>query len=235
MQERFHLPTDKTLWGYFGREADALLRALPNGAVVLDLGGGRRFIYAKSVVPKDRLRVIAVDISLEELAMNSDVNETCVADVAERLPFPPSSADLILSRALLEHVQGVPSAVEQMAQVLKPGGIALHLVPGRFSLFGLAARLLPFGPLLQLTHLVMPESRGQVEFPVVYDHCWPQALEKAFRSAGFSDVRSEITWACPGYFEAVFPLFVLHACWEWAIRRLRIRSLAAYTVVYAIR
>ena len=109
------------------------------------------------------------------------------------------------------------------------------MVPCRYSLFGMAARVLPFGPLLRLTHLVMPNTRGQVEFPVVYDRCWPQALENAFKTAGFHEVQCELTWACPGYFEAVFPLFVLHAVWEWTIRKLGIRSLAAYTVVCATR
>jgi hypothetical protein len=35
------LPTDKTLWRRFKREAAALIRALPDGATVLDLGGAR--------------------------------------------------------------------------------------------------------------------------------------------------------------------------------------------------
>lgn len=235
MAARLHLPTDKTLWGLFDREADSLIRALPDGATILDLGGGRRFIYGKSVEPKGRLRVIAIDVSAEELALNSDVSETCVADVAAGLPFSAGSADLVLSRALLEHVNGVPSAIENMAKVLKAGGVALHLVPCRYSLFGMAARILPFGPLLRLTHWIMPDTRGSVEFPVVYDHCWPQALEDSFLNAGFAEVHTEIVWACPGYFEAIFPLFILHTIWEWAARNLRIRRLASYTVVRAVR
>jgi ubiquinone/menaquinone biosynthesis C-methylase UbiE len=206
-QNRLDLPTDKTLWSKFDQEADALLRALPDEAQVLDLGGGRRFIYGQSVNPKGRLHITAVDISPAELALNSDVSETFVADVSETLPLPDSSVDLILSRALLEHVDGVPSAIANMARVLKAGGVALH----------------------------MPQTRGHVEFPVVYDHCWPQALEQEFLRNGFSEVRCEITWACPGYFEAVFPLFLIHALWEWTARSLRIRRLAAYTVVYAVR
>ena len=80
-----------------------------------------------------------------ELAANGDVAETPAADVAAALPLPDASADLILSRALLEHVHGVPAAIGHMARVLQPGGVALHLVPCRYSLFGMAARLLPFG------------------------------------------------------------------------------------------
>jgi SAM-dependent methyltransferase len=234
-EKRLRLPTDKTLWERFEREADALIRALPDRATVLDLGGGRRCVYAASVQPPDRVKLVAVDVSAEELAMNGDVAEKRVADVAAGIPMPDGSVDLILSRALLEHVQGVPAAIGHMARVLKPGGVALHLVPCRYSLFGLAARILPFGPLIRLVHLVMPWTRGNVEFPVVYDHCYPQALEREFRKAGFSQVESWITWAQPGYFEAVYPVFLLHALYEWTVRRLGLRKLAAYTVIRATR
>jgi SAM-dependent methyltransferase len=167
--------------------------------------------------------------------MNEDVAEKQVADVAAGLPMPDGSVDLILSRALLEHVQGVPAAIGHMARVLKPGGVALHLVPCRYSLFGLAARILPFGPLVRLVHVVMPWTRGNVEFPVVYDHCYPQALEREFGAAGFSKVEVWITWAQPGYFEAAYPAFLLHASYEWMVRHLRLRGLAAYVVVRATR
>lgn len=234
-ERRLRLPTDTRLWRWFGDEAEALIRALPDGAVVLDLGGGRRCVYGRAVDPPGRVTLIAIDISPEELALNADVAETYVADVAACLPMPDASVDLILSRALLEHVKGVPAAIQHMARVLRPGGVALHLVPCRYSLFGTAARLLPFGPLLWLTHAVMPHTRGNVEFPVVYDHCYPQALEHEFRSAGFSEVQLHMTWACPGYFQAVYPLFLFHALYELAVRRLRLRRLAAYTVVRAVR
>jgi hypothetical protein len=48
-------------------------------------------------------------------------------------------------------------------------------------------------------------------------------------------VEASITWAAPGYFESVFPVFLLHAAYEWTIRRLRLRKLAAYTVIRATR
>ena len=234
-ERHLRLATDKVLWGKFEQEGQALIRGLPDGATVLDLGGGRRCVYAQCVQPRGRLRLVAVDISAEELAMNTDVSETLVADVTAGLPVPPGSVDLILSRALLEHVPDVPAAIRHMGRALKPGGVALHLVPCRFSLFGMAARVLPFGPLVRLVHVVMPWTRGQVEFPVHYDHCYPQALEQAFRTAGFSSVETWVTWAQPGYFEAVYPLFLLHAMYEWVVRRLGLRTLAAYTVVRAVR
>ena len=234
-ERRLRLRTDKTLWRQFEQEADALLRALPDGATVLDLGGGRRCVYAGSVQPRGRLKLIAVDVSPSELALNNDVAETRVADVAAGLPMPTASVDMMLSRALLEHVADVPAAIGHMARVLKPGGVTLHLVPCRYSLFGITARLLPFQPLVRVLHLVMPWTRGQVEFAVHYDHCYPQALEAEFRAAGFANVESWITWAQPGYFEAAYPAFLLHAVYEWVVRKLKVRKLAAYTVIRATR
>jgi ubiquinone/menaquinone biosynthesis C-methylase UbiE len=234
-ERRLRLPNDIPLWRRFKAEAETLIRALPDGAVVLDLGGGRSCIYADAVDPPGRVRLVAVDISPGELALNTDVAETCIADVAASLPIPDASVDLILSRALLEHVDGVPAAIQHMARVLRPGGVALHLIPCRYSLFGAAARLLPFEPLLRLTHKVNPGTRGVIEFPVHYDHCYPQALEQAFSEAGFSSVQSQVTWACGGYFFAVYPLFLLSAAYEQVVRRLRLRRLAAYVVVQAIR
>jgi SAM-dependent methyltransferase len=234
-ERRLRLPTDKTLWRRFEREAAALIRALPDGATVLDLGGGRRCVYASAVEPPGRVRLIAVDISAEELALNEDAAEKYTADVAAGLPLPTSSVDLILSRALLEHVADVPAAVRHMARVLKPGGVALHFVPGRYSLFGMLARALPFGPLVRLVHAVMPWTRDHVGFPIYYDSCYPAALEREFLGSGFSEVKTWITWAQPGYFEAIYPLFLLYALYEWITRNLRLRTLAAYTVVRAVR
>ena len=88
------------------------------GATVLDLGAGRRSAYAGYIEPGSGVRLVAVDISPEELAANTDVSETRVADVSKDLPFDDGSVDLVLSRALLEHVDGVPQAVRNMRRVL---------------------------------------------------------------------------------------------------------------------
>jgi SAM-dependent methyltransferase len=231
----FGFESDKPFWARFESTAAAALRALPPGSTVLDLGGGRRCVYAGALPEDHQLRLVAVDISEEELAANRDVSDTCVADIAQGLPFEEASVDFILSRALLEHVDGVPRAAANMARVLRPGGRALHFVPGRYSLFGIAARVLPFGPLLRLHHMVVPSSRNEVEFEVVYDHCHPAALERVFREAGFAEVEVEVCWAQPGYFESLPPLYLLTSLYERAAQALGLRRAAAYMIVSATR
>lgn len=235
-ERRMRLPSEEQIWHFFETEAAALIRSLPDGAVALDLGGGSSCIYVKDVEPPGRIKIIAVDISPEELALNKDVSETKVADVAERLPMPDSSVDAILSRALLEHVDGVPAAIREMARVLRPGAATLHMVPCRYSLFGIGARLLPFRPLLWLTRALAPWFRQlNFGFEVHYDHCYPEALEREFLAAGFKEVELQLSWSCELFFLGVYPLYVLHAVYEQIVRRLRIRKFAAYVVIKAIR
>ena len=208
-----------------------LIRAQPDGATVVDLGAGRRCVYYHALRPE--LELIAVDIDAGELALNAHATRTVVADVSRDLPLHDRSVDLLISRAALEHVPDVRAAVRHMARVLKPGAPTLHFVPARYGLAGIAARLLPFDPLVGLLHKVMPWTIGQVEFDVHYDQAWPQAMERTFREAGFRNVTVEVSWAQPGYFEAVYPLFLLHAAYEAVVRRLDLRRLAAYMVVRA--
>lgn len=208
---------------------------LPEGSVVADLGGGRHCEYVDCLPAEHSLHLVAVDISADELAANTDVAECRVANVAEELPFADGEVSLVLSRFLLEHVDGVPAAATHMGRVLAAGGIAIDFLPCRFSTFAIVTRLLPFGLLLALLHRVSPETRGDVEFDVFYDHCYPRALEQAFHDAGFRRVEVRVEYVSTSYYWPIFPLFLLVAAYERLVRRADARSLAAYLMVYAER
>lgn len=228
------IPGDKPFWRRFEAEAQQVLASLPPGSRAIDLGGGRRCVYAAALPDRSAVRLVAVDVSPEELAANRDVDETVVAE-AGHLPFADASVDVILSRTVLEHVPDVERAAREMARVTRPGGVSLHFMPGRYAVFALAARVLPFGPLVRLLHAVSPSTRGQVEFDVHYDRCHPAAMEATFRAAGFSHVEVATCWAAPGYFEPVLPAFLAMSAYEATVRRLGIRRLASYMIVHAER
>ena len=82
---------------------------------------------------------------------------------------------------------------------------------------------------------MMPSTPGRGWLPVRRNRCFPQALEREFSTAGSSEVRSWVTPAQPGYIEAIYLLFLLHAGYQLVTRRLRIRRLAPFTVVRAVR
>jgi ubiquinone/menaquinone biosynthesis C-methylase UbiE len=49
------------------------------------------------------------------------------------VPFDDNTFDLILSDQVFEHVQDYPQALSEMARVLKPDGMCLHIFPSRYT------------------------------------------------------------------------------------------------------
>lgn len=235
VERRGRVESDQPLWRHFERQVAEALAEVPDGGTVVDLGGGRTCAF-DSAIPRHRgVRLVAVDISAEELAHNISADSTEVADVAVEMPFADGEVDLLVSRVVLEHVDGVPAAIGHMHRVLKPGARTIHFVPGRYATFAVAARIIPFKPLLGLLHLAIPGSVGVVEFDVHYDSTDPVALERAFADAGFRDVTTTWTAAQADYFKAVFPAYLAVALYQTLVRMLRLRRLAAYVVVDARR
>jgi ubiquinone/menaquinone biosynthesis C-methylase UbiE len=235
LQRRLRIENEIVLWHRFRELVNDSLRDLPAGSTFVDLGGGRRCDYAE-LVPRERsVRLIAVDVSAKELAHNIDADEKIVADVARGLPFADGQIDLLVSRVVFEHIDGVPDAIRHIARVMKPGGRTIHLMPGRNASFALAARWLPFGPLLRALHFVLPATSGHVEFDVHYDHTEPVAIERLFVEAGFRNVTVEWTAAQADYFRPLVPLYLLMALYQLLVQAFGIRRLAAYLIVSAER
>ena len=199
-----------------------------------DVGGGRTCSYAH-LLPSDRARLVAVDVSAEELALNEEADETRQADVTTGLPFADGELSFLSSRAVMEHLPDVGSFLGHAHRVLAPGGRTIHLFPGRYALFALAARLLPFDPLKWLLHRVYPHTHEVVEFEVFYDRCQPGAFEALLRSQGFDEIEVRVSFNQTDYAAALLPAFVLVAGYELVVRALGLRDLAAYVLVTARR
>ena len=108
------------------------------------------------------------------------------------------------------------AATGAMANALGARGVGriVHLISARYSMFGIAARAVPFEPLLWFLHRVDPTTIDHVEFDVFYARAWPAATEGTFREAGFRRVDVEVTSARPGYFEPLYPLFLVYALYD---------------------
>jgi ubiquinone/menaquinone biosynthesis C-methylase UbiE len=222
----------------YRRYDEAVARYVPRSpdAVVVDVGAGRGCSFVHRLPARaSRARIVAVDVSPEELAWNRDVDERRVADIAHGLPFEDGQVQLIASRTALEHVPDVDAFFRHAARVLAPGGLAIHLIPSRYSLFAIGARLLPFAPTKALLHRLYPRTKEVIDFPVVYDRCYPSGIEQSLERHGFRDVRIEVSYNQTDYFAAFFPAYLLCLLYEIIVRRLGLRNLAAYMLVVAER
>jgi SAM-dependent methyltransferase len=223
------------LYARYDRDVAQALRSLPPGAIVADVGGGRTCSFALQLPADHSLVIVGVDVSAEELAANTTVDRVLVADVSRDIPFDDGEIDLLVSRTLLEHVPDVQGAANEMARVLKPGAQTIHLLPCRYALFAIVARVAPFDLAKRLLHFAIPGSKGVVEFDVVYDRGHPRALEHAFTQAGFRDVSVQCTWDQTDYFQSLFPVFLLVLLYQRLASLFRVRMLASYAIVRAVR
>ena len=199
------------------------------------MGGGRTCSFAELLPAGHDLSIVAVDLSPDELAANTTAKRTIVADVSRELPFADGELDLLVSRTLLEHVSDVQGAARQFARVLKPGAHTIHLLPCRYALFAIFARVIPFAIAKRMVHFAIPGSRGVVEFDVVYDRGHPAALAEAFTAAGFREVTVDCTWDQTDYFQSLLPLFALVMLYQRVAARLGLRVLASYAIIRAVR
>ena len=139
--------------------------------LVADVGGGQSCPFAKDRRPELRTRIVAVDVSEEEIQHNRDVDETRVANIMERLPFEPDELDMIVSRSVLEHLTDLESFVGNSHTALKRGGYFIHLVPARYAPFAVINRALPAWFSKRVLYFFHPKVKGICGFPAFYDRC----------------------------------------------------------------
>ena len=95
------------------------------GMRVLEIGGGNG--YQASIMASWRCEVFSIDLA------NRPFAEKCYYPVqdydGQEIPFPNTYFDIVFSSSTLEHIQSLPTIFVEMHRVLKPGGLAIHIVP----------------------------------------------------------------------------------------------------------
>lgn len=202
-----------------------LIRQIP-GALVLDVGGGRRCHFAKHLEPTDAM-LIAVDISPEELQLNEDVSHRVVADAVNGLPFPPDAADLIVSRSVMEHLPNMEGFLAQASQCLRPGGYFINVFPCRFSPFSILNRMLPNRIARAILFYIHPTFRGECGFEAFYDRMYFSKVMELLKSHGFEVIEVRVRYFQSMYYDFFVPFFVISLAYDLLLYFLGARNLAA--------
>src|SRR6266568_2112694 len=86
--------------------------------------------------------LVGIDISEEQLQMNSVVNEKIVGDIQSYV-LPPSDFDVIVCWWVLEHVSHPEKALDNFLHSMKEDGILILAVPNVLSIKGLITKYTP--------------------------------------------------------------------------------------------
>lgn len=91
------------------------------GRLVADFGGGSGFYSA--AFEQAGARSVVVDLDHREIVAHKASNRWSVVGRAEQSPLPDASVDIAFSSNLLEHVPDLAPVADQIARVVKPGGL----------------------------------------------------------------------------------------------------------------
>ena len=108
------------------KEFEAALPHFPlnSSARVLEIGAGTGYILEKIC------RQYPNSIGLEVTDSSYQFNDSrIILYDGKVIPFPENSFDVVFTSNVLEHVIGIGVFIEEIARVLKPGGVAIHIIP----------------------------------------------------------------------------------------------------------
>lgn len=219
------------IFGAFNAEVLEVIESLEKGAAIVDIGGGSRSPFAQHV--KNDVEIIGVDISDEELKLNKDLTRFVVCDVTSYLPFDDDSLDLIMSRSVVEHLDGVPKFLEESYRTLRPGGRCIHLFPSKFAPFSIANMLLPNAIAKKILYKLHPHQVGLGGFKAYYQHTYHPAFPNELKKAGFKVNLSKAGFYQSNYFSFFVPFYLLSALYEMILHFLNLRILGANLLVVA--
>ncbi|MBN2468464.1 MAG: class I SAM-dependent methyltransferase [Deltaproteobacteria bacterium] len=200
---------------------------------IVDVGGGKSCPFSGYRRPGTQTKIIAVDVSAEELADNEDVDEKRVANIMEHLPFEDGEVDIVVSRSVLEHLENLDLFVTEAARVLKKDGYFIHLFPSKFAPFSAINQLVPNKVAKRLLYSLHPNAKGICGFPAYYNKCFYSAIKSLLHKNGYEIVESHVSYYQASYFKFFVPFFLLIALYEIAVRFLGVKNLGAYLLIIA--
>lgn len=106
-----------------------LLRSRNKNETILEVGCASG-VLLQALAQQGFSNVHGVEVSTEAInyCHERGLNNVTLTD-GEKLPFPDGTFDFLISSDVLEHINQDQSALREWYRVLKPGGVALLLVP----------------------------------------------------------------------------------------------------------
>jgi len=211
---------------------DAIAPLLVENVSILDVGAGRGPTLALASRPRGAYYV-GLDISADELgaAEPTAYDATVVQDVASPIQVD-RAFDLVISWQVLEHVDRVDLALDNLREVLKPGGTLVAQLSGSRSVFALLARAMPH-PLRvsAMTHLL--GDAVEDKFPTRFDRCTARWLRQFLATWTSVEVLAHYRGAT--YFNFFSPLQRAYLAYENRIEKAAMSELATHYLVIARR
>ncbi len=207
-----------------------LLRAGP--ATVLDVGAGRQWHFAPDFKAPG-MKLIGFDIDLAEMRENSLLDQKICGDACEGLGVPDQSVDLVMGRAVIEHLHDNAAFLSAANEALREGGHLIVTFPSRYAPFAILNRILPRRLSKWLLSHLVPNSDGILGFEAFYDRTSFGSFKKLLVDAGFEVEREYASYFSSSYYRFFVPLFAIGLAYDYFCYTLGKPQLASYFLFVA--
>lgn len=192
---------------------------------VMEVGGTNRPLMKRS----KEIRYDGMDIEYKEQCEHIYDN-FIVQSIEEPIR---NKYDLIISKALLEHVKDNDASVMQMYKALRPGGYTIHYLPSRYHPYSLAVRLVGPKWQIRLIKILRPLAVDITGYPVFFNKCSPKEMRKLFKHKGFKHVITTTFFRANGYFRFFLPFYIAVTLWENICKKLQWEQLCSGFIIIA--
>ena len=188
---------------------EAILDHLKPDMQVLDMGAGAGIVSQMNFRGVAR-KVCGLDPD-SRVSQNPNLDEG-KQGIGEAIPYPDESFDLVFADNVLEHLETPQVVFDEVARVLKPGGVFLGKTPNRHHYMSLVARMTPFW-----FHRWFNRTRGRKEadtFPTRYRANTPADLQRLARGAGLTTGSIRLVEGRPEYLRFSAVTYMLGLAYE---------------------
>jgi 2-polyprenyl-3-methyl-5-hydroxy-6-metoxy-1,4-benzoquinol methylase len=159
---------------------------LKPGSVIYDIGGGKTPFLSLGQKQSLGARIVGVDISEKELkaAPAGIYDQFFAEDICTYQGA--GDGDLVICRAVLEHVKDTEAAIAAIGTCLKPGGVACIFVPSRNALFARINLIIPEKLKKAILFSIFPHARSNQGFESYYNNCTPRDVGRLAKKHRFA-------------------------------------------------
>lgn len=182
---------------YHTHVSSQLMRPLPRGGKLLDIGCGTGLFVEKFV--KNGGTAVGLDISGKMItrALGRCPTSEFIVGTGEKIPFNNDSFDAISSLLVFSYVKDPHAMLSESYRVLKPGGVISICTLGKKLITRGIPALYQLGEKIKIKHVVMKDFGENY-----YDK---DEMINLFSQAGFSDV--EVSWCSFAHIDMMDSLF----------------------------
>jgi len=184
---------------------------IPSGAEILEVGAGASNPTSQYLSSLGRLTGLDVDPAVRSngyLALARVLT-------ANAYPFADSSFDACVSNYVVEHIADPSSHLEEIARILRPGGVYLFRTPNRYHYVSLTSRLTPHSFHTAVANRLRNLSEEAPDpYPTHYRLNSRRAIQRAAAQAGLQVRELRMVEKEPSYGMASRLLFLTFTLYE---------------------